>query len=149
MSRWLACLLSVVAFGASAQSGGGGLYVAGAGFEFAQTGDRALAQNPTTRFFLLVVGDAVRYLSLTAPEDMVEVRQRIARGNVTFLVCQRDLDTGAYRLIDLVPGVVPVKGWPPPGSNALPVENKYYPDEDPATLPWSTETLRRLRATCS
>jgi hypothetical protein len=66
-----------------------------------------------------------------------------------FLVCQRDLDAGKYRLFDLVPGVVPVKGWTPQGSAPLPADQKYYPDEDPANLPASTEQLRRLRATCS
>lgn len=149
MPRWLIALMSLVALSSAGAQPGGNLYVAGGGFEFAATAERALAQNPESRFFLLVVGDAVRYLSLTAPPEMVEVRNRVARGNVQFLVCQRDLDKGEYRLGDLVPGAVAVRGWPPPGSNALPVENKYYADEDPATLPWSTETLRRLRATCS
>ena len=91
----------------------------------------------------------MQYLSLTAPEEMVEVRQRVARGDVVFLVCQRDLDSGRYRLFDLVPGVVAVRGWPPPGSDALPADQKYYPGEDQANLPTSTELLRRLRATCS
>jgi len=80
---------------------------------------------------------------------MVEVRNRVARGNVQFLVCERDLQSGEIRLGDLVPGTVAVRGFPPPGSTALPVENKFYADEDPSVLPWSTETLRRLRATCS
>jgi hypothetical protein len=148
MVKWFAALLSIVAWGASAQPGGG-LYVAGAGFDFPQVADRAVAQNPGARFFLLAVGDAVRYLSLTAPEEMVEVRNRVARAHVQFLVCQRDLDAGNYRLADLVPGTVAVRGFPPPGSTALPVDNKFYADENPADLPWSTETLRRLRATCS
>ena len=127
----------------------GGVYIAGSGFDFPDVAERALAQNPHSRFYLLAVGDAVRYLSLTAPEEMAEVRRQVARGNVVFLVCHRDLDSGRYRLFDLVPGVVAVRGWPPPGSNALPVEDKYYPDEDQANLPTSTEQLRRLRATCS
>lgn len=148
MAKWLASLLSFVACNALAQAGGA-LYVAGAGFDFPQVAERAVAQNPGTRFFLLAVGDAVRYLSLTAPEKMVEVRNRVARADVQFLVCQRDVDTGSYRLGDLVPGTVAVRGFPPPGSPALPVEDKYYADEDPAVLPWSTETLRRLRATCT
>jgi hypothetical protein len=68
---------------------------------------------------------------------------------VQFLVCERDLENGDYRLSDLVPGTVAVKGWPPPDSDALPAGSNFYPDEDPSSLPWSTETLRRLRATCS
>ena len=148
MFRWLASLLLLVAGGAVAQSTGG-VYIAGSGFDFPDVAERALAQNPHSRFYLLAVGDAVRYLSLTAPEEIVAARQRVARGDVVFLVCQRDLDAGRYRLFDLVPGVVAVRGWPPPGSNALPAEEKYYPDEDHANLPTSTELLRRLRATCS
>jgi hypothetical protein len=148
LSRWLASLLSLVTCGAVAQSTGG-VYIAGSGFDFPHVAERALAQNPHSRFYLLAVGDAVRYLSLTAPEEMVEARRQVARGDVVFLVCQRDLDSGPYRLHDLVPGVVAVRGWPPPGSNALPANEKYYPDEDQANLPTSTELLRRLRATCS
>lgn len=144
----LALTLGLALSGAGAQPGGH-LYVAGGGFDFPATAERALAQNPTTRFFLLVVGDAVRYLALTAPAELVEARNKVARGNVQFLVCQRDLANGEYRLLDLVPGTVAVRGFPPPGSTALPVDNKFYADEDPAVLPWSTETLRRLRATCS
>ena len=141
----------LTASGASAQSApaGGNLYVAGGGFDFPATAERALAQNPASRFFLLVLGDAMRYLSLTAPPDMAAIRNRVARGNVQFLVCERDLQGGEYRLDVLVPGIVAVRGFPPPGSTALPVEDKFYADEDPANLPWSTETLRRLRATCS
>jgi hypothetical protein len=155
MTRCLIALLTLLTVaGASAQSGqsgqsGGNLYVAGGGFDFPATAERALAQNPGSRFFLLVVGDDIRYLSLTAPPEMVEIRNRVARGNVQFLVCQRDLDGNGVRLTDLVPGTVAVRGFPPPGSTALPVEDKFYADEDPAKLPWSTETLRRLRATCS
>ncbi len=154
MARWLVALLSLlVACPALAQptepEAGGNLYVAGNGFDFPSTSERAAAQNPTTRFFLLVVGDAIRYLSLTAPPELVEVRNRVARTRVQFLVCQRSLDDGQWKLSDLVPGTVAVRGWPPAGSNALPSGSNYYPGEDPATLPWSMETLRRLRSTCS
>jgi hypothetical protein len=144
--RWLLALLSALACGAAQASGG--LYVAGGGFDFAKVGDRALAQNAQSRFFLLTVGDAVRYLSLTAPPELVEVRNRIARGKVVFLVCQRDLDAASYRLSDLVPGVVAVKGWPAPDSPSK-LAGNYYPDEEPGQLPTATEALRRLRATCS
>jgi hypothetical protein len=146
--RLLALAAMAIAEGVAAQSGGA-LYVAGAGFDFPQAADRALAQNPGSRFFLLAVGDAVRYLALTAPPEMVEVRNRAARGNVQFLVCERDITDAAYRIDDLVPGTVAVKGWPKPGGAQLPAGAAYYADEDPATLPASTETLRRLRATCS
>jgi hypothetical protein len=154
MLRGLIAFLSVVVLtAASAQPteppAGGNLYVAGNGFDFASTAERAAAQNPNTRFFLLVIGDAVRYLSLTAPPELVEVRNRVARTKVQFLVCQRTLDEGTWKLTDFVPGTVAVRGWPPPGSAALPQGSNYYRGEDPATLPWSTETLRRLRSTCS
>jgi len=149
MLRWLIALLSVLALPSASAQSGGNLYIAGGGFDFPATSERALAQNPNSRFFLLAVGEAIRYLSLTAPPEVVEVRNRVARGNVQFLVCQRDLESAGYRLGDLVPGTLAVRGYPPPGSTDLPVENKYYADEDPGSLPWSSETLRRLRSTCS
>jgi hypothetical protein len=142
----LICAVTVVA---SAQVGGG-LYVFGAAFDFTQVAERALAQNASgTRFYMLAVGNGVRALSLTAPEELVEVRQRVASANAVFLVCQRDIASGAFTLGDLVPGVVAVRGWPPPGSNELPAGTNFYPDEDPSTLPQVTEALRRLRATCT
>jgi hypothetical protein len=48
-----------------------------------------------------------------------------------------------------VPGVVAVRGWPPPGSNALPAGQRYFADENPDNLPASNEALRRARTTCS
>jgi hypothetical protein len=42
-----------------------------------------------------------------------------------------------------------VRGWPPPGSQALPDGQRYYPGENPANLPAANEALRRLRSTCS
>lgn len=146
MGRWLFGLLSVLSLTAAAQAGGG-LYVAGGGFDFARTADRAIAQNPNSRFFLLATGDSVRYLALTAPQAMVDVRDRVRRTDVVFLVCQRDIDAGPYRLGDLLPGVIPVRGWP--AANSPPLIRNYYPDEDPAMLPGATDALRRLRATCS
>ena len=146
MGRWLLGFLSLLSLTAAAQTGGG-LYVAGGGFDFARTAGRAIAQNPNSRFFFLVTGDALRYLALTAPPDMVDVRNSVARSDVVFLVCRRDVDAGPYGLGDLVPGVVPVRGWPTPDSP--PLIRNYYPDEDPGTLPGAADTLRRLRATCS
>jgi hypothetical protein len=146
VTRWF--IGSLLAFMCSAAHASGGLYVAGAGFDLGQVGERAIAQNPDSRFFVLVVGDSIRYLALTAPPEMVEVRNRIARSNVVFLVCRRDIDNGAYRLSDLVPGVVAVRGWPAPGSNVQ-LNGNLYPDEDPEQLPSAAEALRRLRSTCS
>jgi hypothetical protein len=45
--------------------------------------------------------------------------------------------------------VIAVRGWPPPGSTALPADARYFPGENPGALPASNEALRRLRATCS
>ncbi len=146
--RWLFGLLSILGISAAAQANAG-LYVAGGGFDFARAADRAIAQNPSSRFFFLVVGDAVRYLALTAPPEMVEVRNRVARHDVVFLVCRRDVDGGNYRLGDLVPGVVSVRGWPTQGTPPLAAGTNFYADEDPSMLPSGTDALRRLRATCS
>ena len=149
MKRWVILWWYAIATAAAAQ-GSGGLYVAGGSFDFTQAVERALAQNPTpSKFFVLATGDAVRGLSVVAPPELVEVRNRgLARGAV-YLVCRRDIEREAFTLNDLVSGVVPVKGWPPPGSNELPEGTNYYRGEDASTLPSSNELLRRLRSTCS
>jgi len=128
----------------------GGLYIAGDGFTLEQAADRALAQNPGgQRFFVLVLPPHTQALTLTAPDAQVSVRSRILAGNGVLLVCQRDIDNGTINRTSLLPGAVPVRGWPPPGSDALPEGQRYYPDENPANLPQATTALRRLRATCS
>lgn len=148
MKRLLFLLLFAMATAAGAQ--GGGLYVAGANFDFTQTVERALAQHPTpSKFFVLVVGDAVRGLSVVAPPELVEIRNRGAAHGAVYLVCRRDIEREVFALNDLVSDVIAVRGWPPPGSNELPEGTNYYRNEDPSNLPKSTELLRRLRSTCS
>jgi hypothetical protein len=141
-------LLLILSFTAAARDGG--LYVAGGGFTFESAIERALAQNPAPgRFFVLAIGPALRGLSVVAPPEMAEVRSSaLARGAI-FLVCQRDIDRGDFTLLELVPGVVAVRGWPPPGSTALPPGALLYPDEEPGNLPAAADALRRLRSTCS
>ena len=149
MKRWVILCLCAMAATASAQ-GAGGLYVAGDNFNFAQAVERALAQNPTpSKFFVLATGDAVRGLSVVAPPELVEVRNRGSARGAIYLVCRRDIEREAFQMTDLVSGVVAVRGWPPPGSADLPEGTKYYRGEDPSNLPSSTEVLRRLRSTCS
>ncbi|MGH6609913.1 MAG: hypothetical protein ACRECQ_06635 [Burkholderiaceae bacterium] len=149
MKRWLALSLFAVVAIAAAQ-GTGGLYIAGSNFGFAQTVERAVAQNPTpSKFFVLAVGEAVRGLSVVAPPELVEARNLGAKQGAVYLVCRRDIEREVFQLTDLVSGVVPVRGWPAPGSNELPEGKKYYANEDPSNLPNSNELLRRLRATCS
>jgi hypothetical protein len=150
MKRWIVLGWYAIATAAAAQASGGGLYVAGGNFDFTQAVERALAQNPApSKFFVLATGEAVRGLSVVAPPELVEVRNRgLARGAV-YLVCRRDIEREVFRATDLVSGVVPVKGWPPPGSSDLPEGANYYRGEDPSTLPSSNELLRRLRSTCS
>lgn len=149
MKCGLASLLFVLAGSAAAQ-GGGGLYVAGSGFGFTQTVERAVVQNPAaSRFFVLVTADALRGLTQLAPDDMVAARNLGARSGAVFLVCRRDIEREQINLNDLVSGVVPVRGWPAPGSNELPEGTLYYRDEDPSTLPKAADLLRRLRSTCS
>ncbi len=149
MKRWVFLWWYAIATAAGAQ-GGGGLYVAGGNFDFTQAVERALAQHPTpSRFFVLATGDSVRGLSVVAPPELVEVRNRGSARGAVYLVCRRDIEREAFTLNDLVSGVVPVKGWPPPGSNELPEGTSYYRGEDASMLPGSNELLRRLRSTCS
>ena len=149
MKRLLVLWLYAMASAASAQ-GSGGLYVAGDNFSFTQAVERALAQHLTpSKFFVLATGDSVRGLSVVAPPELVEVRNRGAARGAVYLVCRRDIEREAFSLTDLVSNVVAVRGWPPPGSTELPEGTNYYRGEDASMLPSSTELLRRLRSTCS
>jgi hypothetical protein len=141
-------LLLILSFTVAARDGG--LYVAGGGFTFESAVERALAQNATPgRFFVLMIGPAVRGVSVVAPPEVAEIRSSaLARGAV-FLVCQRDIDQQQFTLLELVPGVIAVRGWPTPGSTALPPGSLLYPGEDPENLPAAADALRRLRSTCS
>ena len=150
MKRWIVLGWYAIATAAGAQASGGGLYVAGGNFDFTQAVERALAQNPTpSKFFVLATGDAVRGLSVVAPPELVEVRNRGSARGAVYLVCRRDIERDIFQLDDLVSGVVAVKGWPPPGSNELPEGTTFYRDEDASMLPGSNDLLRRLRSTCS
>ena len=150
MKRWVFLGWYAIVTAAAAQASGGGLYVAGGNFDFTQAVERALAQNPApSKFFVLATGDAVRGLSVVAPPELVEVRNRGSARGAVYLVCRRDIERQTFQLTDLISGVVAVKGWPAPGSGELPEGTNYYRGEEPSNLPGSNELLRRLRSTCS
>lgn len=135
---------------AAAQAEEGGLYIAGAGFSFAQAAAHALGMNPVgQRFFLLSLPPETRALEGSATGPLAAVRDRVIAAGATLYVCQRDVDSGKVNPAALVPGVIAVRGWPPPGSTQLPADTRYFPGENPALFPTSNEALRRLRATCS
>jgi hypothetical protein len=147
------CLVALAACGvplsAPAQTEGG-LYVAGAGFSFEQAAADGLSRNPGgQRFFVLVLPPQTEALTARATRSQAAARQRVVNGNGVLLVCQRDIDNGSVDASKLVPGVVPVRGWPPVGSSELPPGQRYFADENPANLPQSGEMLRRLRSACS
>jgi hypothetical protein len=149
-SLLIAAVLAATAGTARAQGAEGGLYIAGDGFSFKTAAERGLAQNPGgRRFFLLTLPPAADSLRLNATPAQARMRARVIAGNGVLLVCQRDIDKGRIDPAELVPGVVAVRGFPPPGSNAIPPGERYFPDEDRSRLPASNEALRRLRATCS
>jgi len=142
----VACMLPLTA----AAQADGGLYVAGAGFSFEQAADDGLSRNPGGgRFFLLALPPQTEALTARATRSQAAARQRVVNGNGVLLVCQRDIDNGSVDASKLVPGVVPVRGWPPVGSSELPPGQRYFADENPANLPQSGEMLRRLRSACS
>lgn len=146
----VAALLVAAAGTSMAQAGEGGLYIAGAGFSFQTAAERGLAQNPGgRRFFLLTLPPQAGALRRNATPAQARLRERVLAGNGVLLVCQRDLDNRRLNAAQLVPEVVPVRGWPPQGSHALPAGERYFPGEDPSTLPASNEALRQLRSTCS
>ena len=146
----VAAVLAITAGTAMAQNAEGGLYIAGDGFSFKTAAERGLAQNPGgRRFFLLTLPPAAASLRLNATPAQTRLRERVMAGNGVLLVCQRDLDKGRIDAAQLVPGVVPVRGWPPKGSNALPPGERYFPGEDRSNLPAADEALRRLRSACA
>jgi hypothetical protein len=151
--RWKLVLASAFAvFGMSAASGQpeGGLYIAGAGFSFQVAAERALSQNPGgRRFFLLTLPPEAAALGPRATPRQRSLRERVQAGNGVLLVCQRDIESRRLDPANLAAGVVPVRGWPAQGSNALPAGQRYFPDENPAQLPAADEALRRLRSTCA
>ena len=148
MKSWLVCAIGLIVGTASAQSSGG-LYIAGVNFDFRQAVERAIAQNSGVTFFILAIPPASKALSHIASDEARLIRERAVAAGASFLICQRDIDSGSITLADLIPGIVAVRGWPPPGSDALPQGSNYYPDENPSSLPSSTEQLRRLRSACS
>jgi hypothetical protein len=142
-------LAGLLPLGAAAQDEGG-LYIAGYGFSFEQAANRGLAQNPKGQpFFVLALPPNTEALMKSAPKSAAAVRDRVVASRGVLLVCQRDIDSGSTDAARLVPGVVAVRGFPPPGSNAIPHGERYFPDEDRANLPQANEALRRLRSTCS
>ena len=143
------CLACIAQFATAAQQEGG-LYIAGYEFSFEQAASRGLAQNPKgRRFFVLTLAPNAGALMKSAPQSSITLRDRVIRSNGVLLVCQRDIDRGSIDASQLAQGVVAVRGFPPPGSNAIPPGERYFPDENPDNLPRSNEALRRLRATCS
>ena len=146
----LAALLTVASASAASAPSEGGLYVAGAGFSFQVAAERAMSQNPGgRRFFLLTLPPEAATLGAAASPVQRRLRERVLAANGVLLVCQRDLDNGRIDAARLVSGVVPVRGWPSPGSNELPAGQRYFPNEDPSRLPAANEALRQLRSTCS
>lgn len=146
----LSAALATAVGSALAQATDGGLYIAGDGFSFKTAAERGLAQNPGgRRFFLLTLPSQAASLRLNATPSQARLRDRVIAGNGVLLVCQRDLENRRLDAAQLVPQVVPVRGWPPKGSSALPPGERYFPGEDRANLPAADEALRRLRSTCA
>jgi hypothetical protein len=128
----------------------GGLYLAGDGSTFVRAAEQALAENSKgQRFFMLVLRAEAAALTKAASKRVVTLRGRVVTAGGVFLVCQRDIDNGSINRAKLVVTTVAVRGFPPPGSNALPPGERYFPDENPDNLPRSNESLLRLRSTCS
>lgn len=148
--RCAAALLGCTLAQAALAQDEGGLYIAGSSFSFEQAANRGLAQNPQgQRFFVLALPPHTQVLTRTAPQAAAATRGRVTAGGGVLLVCQREIDNRTVDAAALVPGVVKVRGFPPPGSTALPDGERYFAGEDPANLPRSNEALRRLRAACS
>jgi hypothetical protein len=150
-SRWVgAAALMLSAAGALAQ-GAGGLYVAGVNFTFTQAVSEALADNPAPgRFFVLLMPPATSDLRASGPApDVVASRdQAVARGG-QFLICRRDVQSGAVDPAALIPGVGVVWGWSSDPSAPQPDAEGLFPGEQPSWFPQAAELTRRIRSTCA
>lgn len=147
--RWPVVVVALFAAWTTAQEPGG-LYIAGDQFTFEQAAQRALNENVQgERFFVVVLPPAAQPLERESSGEAVALRNRILVARGVLIVCQRDVASGAVNASSLVPGVVALKGWPPPDFDAWPPNQLYYPGENPSRLPVPTEQLRRARAVCS
>ena len=147
--RWFVVVIALFAACASAQEPGG-LYIAGDQFTFEQAAQRALSENVQgERFFVVVLAPAAQPLDRNSSGAAVALRNRILVARGILIVCERDVASGAVNGSGLVPGVVALRGWPPPDFDTWPPGQLYYPGEDPSRLPVPTEQLRRARAVCS
>ena len=127
MKRWVFLWWYAMATTAGAQ-GSGGLYVAGSNFDFTQAVERALAQHPTpSKFFVLATGDSVRGLSVVAPPELVEVRNRGAARGAVYFVCRRDI--ARILILNELVSVCRGQGLPPPASNDAEGNNSYRGEE--------------------
>ncbi len=124
--------------------------MADSSFSFEQAANRGLTQNAKgTRFFVLALPPHTVALTTSAAPATTALRERVRAQGGVLMVCQRDIDKGVIDRARLAPNVVAVRGFPPPGSTALPDGERYFPDEDRTRLPAGNESLRRLRASCS
>jgi hypothetical protein len=109
-------LLLLLAIRGPAAASDGGLYVAGGNFYFREPrwSGRWRRTRAPALFRADAVGTAVRGLSVVAPPEMVEFTVDMRwRAAPSFLVCQRDIDRQlVFTLLELVPGVIAVRGWP-------------------------------------
>ena len=128
----------------------GGVYIAGYGISFERAVEQGIARNPPgQRFFVLALPPNDAALAKAATGAVVNLRDYVLARGAILMVCQRDIDNGTIDVAKLVPQVVPVRGFPPRGSNAIPRGERYYPDENRATLPRNNNSLKRLRKACS
>ena len=145
-----AALIGCALPGAALAQAEGGVYIAGYGISFERAAEQGIARNPPgQRFFVLALPPNTEALAKAATGSVVAIRDRIVARGAILMVCQRDIDNGTVDAATLVPEVVPVRGFPPRGSNAIPRGERYYPDENRATLPRNNNSLKRLRKACT
>ena len=134
---------------ASAQSEGG-LYIAGAGFTFQQAVQQGIAKNPGgQRFFVLAIPPETRAMTTTASGQLAAARERVvAAGGVLIRLPARHRQRQDRRS---QPGSrrASVRGWTRVRTDDMPLGARYFKDEDPSTLPASSNALRQLRSTCA
>ena len=113
----------------------GGLYIAGDQFDFEQAAQAALAENAGgQRYFVLVLAPASQAISRQAA-GFVALRGQVSASGGILLACQRDLVSGAIDLKNPAPGVVLLRGWPPPDFDLWPPNSSTTGAKIPRSCP--------------
>ena len=92
---------------------------------------RPCAEPRRAAVFLLTLPSQAASRRVNATPAQGRLREHVITSNGVLLVCQRDLNNRRLNAAQLVPQVVPVRGWPPKGSSELAARRALLPGRGP------------------